>query len=232
MKKICALVLCLAFILGGCGAPQPEGQRRGTAGFSEALEQSARREADAVPLGADLDTFQTMLGSAMENYDAYSVGRLYLTKGKFTDSFEHTFPNQETLRGVVDKENRLIQLEVVIPVLAEDNEQAVTRNMIIVSCILTTIYSSLASGDEEVGAERTTRILGQLGVMDRTKEIMDRYMQGELFVCVYNGVRYTMQTDPISRYSTFIAVAADEGEEDTISFEQPLLLEEDGPPAE
>ncbi|MGE4276581.1 MAG: hypothetical protein AB7E30_05305, partial [Lawsonibacter sp.] len=134
MKRICVLALCLALTLGGCAVskPEPEGQRRGTVGFSDRSEQQAQEEtkteeADAVPMGLDLDFFQSMFNQCMKDYDGYTVRRFYLTEGEFTDSFEHTFPNQEVLRGVVDHENQLIRLEFVYPSQSQDNNLLKTR---------------------------------------------------------------------------------------------------------
>lgn len=226
MKGICALALCVALALGGCGVskPEPEGQRRGTVGFSGGLEQQTREEDapeedGAVPMGLDLDFFQSILNQCLENHDNYSVRRFYLTEGEFTDSFEYTFPNQEVLRGVVNKENQLVRLEFVYPSLSQDKNILNARGMVISACIMAALFHSETNSDALM--EKVESVLTQLNLLNRTQEMDDRYEQGELFVSVCNGVRYTKQLDLVSEYSTFTAVSANEGEENTVSVAQP-----------
>lgn len=140
MKKIIIYLLVVSILLTGClsKASVPSSRSRGVSKGAAKITEYAPPEPELEPLGITLDIFKENFNRGIERvvFADYLLYDLSITAGEKYDYFEYAFPNQETLKGTVDKDGQLMLVEFSYPSFFDDKDLLFARTMGMASCIL------------------------------------------------------------------------------------------------
>lgn len=210
MKKLCMRILCflLVLIIVIAQASARTGDQDGL--DSEADGQGELDDAELQALDTSLEDLIYILNQCLESHDGYFIESFSLTIGGDADSFQYEYPNGEVLRGLADRNRRLLRIEYTFPCLTMDADLAAARRLTISGCIMAALLD--IEPDTDTVMEKLEWMLTQLNMVGATQERSDRYAQGEELSAQCDGLYCVRQLDADSGMDTFTLSAANQEE--------------------